>query len=194
MEVGSVMSRSFGYSRVSTSDQDYELQVQALIKWGVDERDIYAEKVSGSKRNRDALEIVLNQLRPGDKLVVWRLDRLARSQRHLLELSDLINDKGAELVSIMDNIDTSTATGKLLFSMLGALAEFEKNLLIERTKAGQAVARENGKKFGRPKKLTTALARQIQLAHDDPNTTMMDTCRHLSISKSTYYNALKAAV
>ncbi|WP_167730156.1 recombinase family protein [Terasakiella sp. SH-1] len=188
------MSRLFGYSRVSTSDQDWSLQKEALLKHGCDERDIFCEKASGTNVDRIELNKVLELLRSGDKLVVWRLDRLCRSQMQLLKVSEQIEAKGAELVSIMDNIDTSTATGKLLFSMLGALAEFEKNLLIERTKAGQAVARENGKTFGRPKKLTTALARQIQIAHDDPSTTMMDTCRHLNISKSTYYNALKAAV
>ena len=185
------MGRMWAYSRVSTSDQDWSLQLDALVKYGIDERDIFKEKVSGSKRDRAELNKVLDLLREGDKLVVWRLDRLARSQRDLLEISDLINSKGAELVSLMDSIDTSTATGKLLFSILGSLAEFEKNLLIERTKAGQKVARENGAVFGRPAKLTPDLIRHIQHAHKDPSVTVAATLKHLNISKSSYYNALK---
>lgn len=163
------MGRVFGYSRVSTNDQDWSLQLDALVKYGCDERDVYCEKQSGSKKDRAELNKVLDLLREGDKLVVWRLDRLARSQRHLMELSDLIQEKGAELVSIMDNIDASTPTGKLLFSVLGALAEFEKNLLIERTKAGQKVARDNGAIFGRPAKLTPDL---VQNTSNTPTKTL----------------------
>ncbi|WP_167730519.1 recombinase family protein [Terasakiella sp. SH-1] len=185
------MGRTFGYSRVSTNDQDWSLQLDALIKYGCDERDIFKEKQSGSKRDRVQLNAVLDLLRAGDKLVVWRLDRLARSQRDLLEISDLINSKGAELVSLMDSIDTSTATGKLLFSILGALGEFEKNLLIERTKAGQKIARDNGAVFGRPQKLTPDLIKHIKHAHNDKSVTVATTLKHLNISKSSYYNALK---
>ena len=185
------MSRSFGYSRVSTSDQDWSLQVEALKDAGVDERDIYKEKMSGTKTDRLALRQVLDLLHQDDKLVVWRLDRLARSQLHLLEISREVEDKGAELVSLMDNINTSTATGKMIFGILATLAEFERNLIVERSKAGQAIAKRNGVRFGRPKKLSPSLVRQIKLAHDDPNSTMRDTCRNLNLSKSTYYNALK---
>jgi len=185
------MGRAFGYSRVSTNEQDWSLQLDALIKYGCDERDIHKEKVSGSKRDRAELNALLDLLRKGDKLVVWRLDRLARSQRDLLEISDLINSKGAELVSLMDSIDTSTATGKLLFSILGALGEFEKNLLVERTKAGQAIARDNGVEFGRPAKLTPDLIQHIKHAHKDPTVTVASTLKLLDISKSSYYNALK---
>lgn len=127
------------------------------------------------------------------RLFVWRLDRLARSQLHLLEIAKEIEDKGAELVSIMDNIDTTTAAGKMMFGILSVLAEFERNLIVERSKAGQAIARKNGKKFGRPNKLTPSLIHQIKLAHDDNQSTMMETCQNLGISKSTYYNALKMA-
>ncbi len=185
------MGRAFGYSRVSTSDQDWALQVDALTKAGVDDRDIFREKQSGAKAERQELRRVMDLLRPGDKLVVWRLDRLARSQLHLLQIAKEIEDKGAELVSLMDRIDTSTATGRMLFGILAVLAEFERNLIIERSKAGQAIARNNGKKFGRPNKLTPSLIRQISLAHDDPQTTVRDTCRHLRISRSSYYAALK---
>ena len=185
------MSRKYGYSRVSTSDQDWSLQVDALEKAGVDDRDIYKEKMSGTKSDRVELRRVLDQLRDQDQLIVWRLDRLARSQLHLLEIAKEVEEKGAELVSLMDNIDTSTATGKMIFGILATLAEFERNLIVERSKAGQAIARKNGVKFGRPNKLSTSLIRQIKMAHDDPETTMMDTCKNLGISKSSYYNALK---
>ncbi len=185
------MSRLFAYSRISTSSQDWSLQVDALIKAGVDESDIYKEQMSGTKMDRVELRRVLDQLRNQDKLIVWRLDRLARSQLHLLEIAKEVEEKGAELVSLMDNIDTSTATGKMIFGILATLAEFERNLIVERSKAGQAIARKNGVKFGRPNKLTPAIIRQVQLAHEDDQSTMQDTCRALGISKSTYYNALK---
>ena len=187
------MGRLFGYSRVSTSDQDWALQVDALAKAGVDDRDIYREKQSGAKADRIELRRVLDLIRAGDKLVVWRLDRLARSQLHLLQIAEEIKVKGAELVSLMDSIDTTTATGKMLFGILSVLAEFERNLIVERSKAGQAIARKNGKKFGRPIKVTASLIRQVRLAHEDAETTMQDTCRNLRISKSTYYNALRLA-
>jgi DNA invertase Pin-like site-specific DNA recombinase len=187
------MSRIYGYSRVSTTSQDWSLQVEALEKAGVDNRDIYREKMSGTKSDRVELRRVLDLLRKGDKLIVWRLDRLARSQIHLLEIAKEVEEKGAELISLMDNIDTSTATGKMIFGILATLAEFERNLIVERSKAGQAIARKNGVKFGRPNKLSPSLIRQIKMAHGDSETTMMDTCKNLRISKSSYYNALKMA-
>jgi DNA invertase Pin-like site-specific DNA recombinase len=124
--------------------------VDALTRAGVDDRDIFREKQSGAKADRQELRRVLDLLRAGDKLVVWRLDRLARSQLHLLQIAKEIENKGAELVSLMDRIDTSTATGRTLFGILAVLSEFERNLIIERSKAGQAAAPSNGKKFGRP--------------------------------------------
>ena len=187
------MGRLYGYSRVSTTDQDWSFQLDALAKAGVDDRDIYREKQSGTKSDRVELRRVLDMLRKGDKLIVWRLDRLARSQLQLLEIAKEVENKGAELVSLMDNIDTSTATGKMLFGILSVLAEFERNLIVERSKAGQAIARKNGKKFGRPNKLTLSLIHQIKLAHEDQQSTMMETCQNLGICKSTYYNALKMA-
>ncbi|WP_230533426.1 recombinase family protein, partial [Microvirga roseola] len=120
------------------------------------------------------------------------LDRLARSQLHLLQIVEEIETKGAKLVSVMDNIDTSTATGKMVVGVLAVLAEFERNLLLERSAAGRAIARQRQTRFGRPPKLTSALIRQVLLAHDDPNTTVPETCRVLGISKSSYYAALRA--
>src|SRR5215217_8217404 len=106
------MARRFGYSRVSTSEQDWSLQLEALTKAGVDDRDIFREKASGAQRDRTELRRMLDQLRSPDEVVVYRLDWLARSQLHLLQILEELESKGAKLVSLMDNIDTGTATGK----------------------------------------------------------------------------------
>src|SRR4051795_5477301 len=133
------MARRFGYSRVSTSDQDWSLQLEALTKAGVDDRDIFREKASGAKRDRTEPRRMLDLLRPGDQATVYRLDRLARSQLHLLQILEEIEGKGAKLVSLMDNIDTGTATGKMVVGVLAVLAEFERNVLMERCAAGAKI-------------------------------------------------------
>ncbi|ANC90824.2 recombinase family protein [Azospirillum humicireducens] len=186
------MGRIYGYSRVSTSEQDWALQLDALLKRGVDDRDIFKEKASGARRDREELRRVLDLLRPGDELVVWRLDRLARSQIHLLQIVEEVEGRGAKLVSVMDQIDTSTATGRMILGVLATLAEFERNLIRERSQAGVAVARQRGVKFGRPSKVTAAVVRQIMLA-SDAGTPVAETCRTLGISRSSYYMALRSA-
>src|SRR5215210_5793629 len=151
------MARRFGYSRVSTSDQDWALQLEALTKAGVDDRDIFREKASGAKekasgakRDRSELRRMLDLLRAGDQATVYRLNRLARSQLHLLQIIAEIEGKGAKLVSLMDNIDTGTATGKMVVGVLAVLAEFERNLLLEPCAAGAKIARQRNVRFGRP--------------------------------------------
>lgn len=186
------MGRIFGYSRVSTSAQDWSMQVDALQKYGVDERDIFIEQASGAKRDREQLARVLDLLRSGDELVCWRLDRLARSQLHLLQIVEQVEAKGARLVSLNDRIDTSTSTGRMLVGMLAVLAEFERNLIQERTRAGVELARKRGARFGRPVRLTDAVVRQIGLAHE-AGTPASETCRALGVSRSSYYNGLRAA-
>ena len=186
-----VASRSYGYSRISTSVQDWSLQLEALAHAGVDDRDVFRETASGAKRDRDQLRRVLDLLRKGDRLCVYRLDRLARSQLHLLQIIEEVEGKGATLVSVQDNIDTTTATGRMLVGMLAVLAEFERNLILERSAAGRAVARQRQVKFGRPPKLTVALVRQVALAHEDASSTVPETCRMLGISRSSYYAALR---
>lgn len=185
-------SRSYGYSRISTSSQDWSLQLEALERAGVDDRDVFRETASGAKRDRDQLRRVLDLLRAGDRLCVYRLDRLARSQLHLLQIIEEIEGRGATLVSLKDNIDTTTATGRMLVGMLAVLAEFERNLILERSAAGRAVAKKNAVRFGRPPKLTTALMRQVALAHEDASSTVAETCRVLGIGRSSYYAALRA--
>lgn len=185
------MGRIYGYSRVSTSTQDWTMQVQSLVNFGCDDRDIFREKQSGAKRDRQELRRVLDLLREGDSLVVYRLDRLARSQLHLLQIVQEVEDKGARLVSLNDNIDTSTATGKMILGVLGALAEMERNLILERSQAGIALAKQRGVRFGRPPKATDSVVRQVMLAHDDPHATVPEVCEMLGISRSTYYSALR---
>lgn len=184
--------RSYAYSRCSTSSQDWDIQLDALTKAGVDDRDIYRETASGVKRDRTELRKVLDLLRADDRLYVYALDRLARSQLHLLQIVEEIEQKGAKLVSLRESIDTSSAMGRFFVGVLGSLAAMERELIMERTKAGVALARQRQVRFGRPPKITPSLIRQIMLAHDDPNTTVPETCRVLGISKSSYYAALRA--
>lgn len=187
------MGRLLGYSRCSTSQQDWAIQVHALTEYGVGHDFIYREKESGSKRDRAELARVLEELTAGDTLVVYRFDRLARSQLHLLQVIEEIGQKGGKLVSINDHIDTSTPTGKMLTGIIGALAELEKAIILERTAHGRILARERGVRWGRPPKATPALVRQVVLAHQSDATTVPDTCRALKISRSTYYAALRKA-
>lgn len=186
------MGRSYGYSRCSTSAGDWAIQLDALAKAGVDDRDIYREKASGVKRDRTELRRVLDLLRAEDRIYVYALDRLARSQLHLLQIVEEIEQKGAKLISLRENIDTSSAMGRFFVGVLGSLAAMERELILERTKAGVALARERGVKFGRTPKLSPSLIRQVLLAHDDPATTVPETCRVLGISRSSYYSALRA--
>jgi DNA invertase Pin-like site-specific DNA recombinase len=186
------MGRSYAYSRCSTSQQDWAIQLDALTRAGVDDRDIYRETASGVKRDRTELRRVLDLLRPDDRIHVYALDRLARSQLHLLQIIEEIEAKGAKLVSLRENIDTGSAVGRFFVGVLGSLAAMERELILERTKAGVALARERGVKFGRTPKVTPSLIRQIMLAHEDPQTTVPETCRVLGISRSSYYSALRA--
>jgi DNA invertase Pin-like site-specific DNA recombinase len=184
------MGRAYGYSRCSTSAGDWAIQLDALAR--VDDRDIHREKASGVKRDRTELRRVLDLLRPDDRLHVYALDRLARSQLHLLQIVEEIEQKGAKLVSLRESIDTSSAVGRFFVGVLGSLAAMERELILERTKAGVALARERNVRFGRPAKLSPSLIRQVLLAHDDPATTVPETCRVLGISRSSYYSALRA--
>jgi DNA invertase Pin-like site-specific DNA recombinase len=143
-------NRNFGYARVSTDDQSLSLQVDALIRFGVEPNDIFTDKISGAKEDRPGLTKCLSTLRPGDTLVVWRLDRLGRSMRHLVTLVEDLRQNKIGFKSINDGaIDTTSASGELIFNIFSALAQFERRLIQERTKAGLAAARARGKKGGR---------------------------------------------
>ena len=185
-------SRSFGYSRVSLTSQDWDIQVDALAKAGVDDRDIFKEHASGIKRDRTELCRVLDLLRPNDSLSVFALDRLARSPLHLLQIVEEIESKGAKLVSLREQIDTATPIGRFFVVTVAAVASLERELILSRTKAGTDLARQRGVRFGRPPKLSGAVIRQILLAHEDENSTVPETCRVLGISRATYYSGLRA--
>lgn len=149
-----------GYARISTTDQNLDLQLDALKAAGC-ERVYQDEGISGAKAKRPGLESALKRLRRDDVLVVWKLDRLGRSMRHLIELTTMFDAEGIGFRSLSDAIDTSTPGGKLYFHLMGAFAEFERNLISERTKAGMAAAKARGVKMGRPRKLTPVQEAEI---------------------------------
>ncbi len=179
-----------GYARVSTHDQTLNLQQDALTKAGCTK--IFTDTASGAKTEREGLEHALSYVRKGDTLVVWRLDRLGRSLPHLITTMTDLEERGIGFKSLTENIDTTTSGGKLIFHIFGALAEFERNLIRERTQAGLAAARARGKKGGRPKALTD---RQISIAQSlyvDRKASVQEICRTLKISRATLYRVLES--
>jgi DNA invertase Pin-like site-specific DNA recombinase len=179
-----------GYARISTQDQTLALQQDALAKAGCEQ--IFTDTVSGTKAERKGLTEALSHLRSGDTLVVWRLDRLGRSLRHLIDTVTMLHEKGIGFKSLQENIDTTTSGGKLVFHIFGALAEFEREIIRERTQAGLASARSRGKVGGRPKTLT---ARQVQMLRNmaaDNSLTVSDICKTLGIGRTTFYRYVKA--
>jgi DNA invertase Pin-like site-specific DNA recombinase len=178
-----------GYARVSTLDQTLALQQDALTAAGC--QDIYTDTVSGSVTDRPGLTEALSHLRAGDTLVVWRLDRLGRSLTHLIETIRQLQERGVGFRSLQEQIDTTTSGGKLVFHVFGALAEFERDLIRERTHAGLQAARVRGRLFGRPKALSPKQVAQLRtLAHDE-QLTVREICQTLGISRATYYRYVK---
>lgn len=178
-----------GYARVSTDEQNLDLQLRALEQAGVDR--IFTDKTSGSALRRPGLDAALAQLGAGDTLVIWRLDRLGRSLGHLIALVREIGERGAGFQSLNESIDTTSATGRLVFHLFGALAEFERGLIVERTRAGMAAARARGKHVGRRRSLTPAQlghARTLLAAGDSA----ASVAASLNVGRSTLYRALKA--
>lgn len=179
-----------GYARVSTQDQTLNLQQDALEKIGCEK--IFTDVASGSKSDRKGLEEALTYVREGDTLVVWRLDRLGRSLQHLIETITRLDNRQIGFKSITENIDTTTSGGKLVFHIFGALAQFEREIIRERTNAGLQAARARGrfggrpKSMGNPKKVTMA-----QALYNDKNNTIEDICKTLQISKATLYRYIK---
>jgi len=180
-----------GYARVSTQDQNLDLQIDALMKEGCEERHIYKEKASGSKADRPELAKVLAYLQTGDTLVIWKLDRLGRSLRHLIDIVEDMKARGVELISIQDSVNTATPTGKLTFAIFAALAEFERDIIRERTNAGLAAARARGKMGGRKKLLDEKQVQMLRSLSQDKSLSIGNICKQLGISKATYYNYLK---
>ena len=178
---------NIGYARVSTDDQNLDLQRNALTAAGCDP--VFEDQVSGMAVPRPGLDQALTRLMAGDVLVVWRLDRLGRSLPHLIETIRLIGDKSAGFRSLTESIDTTTAGGRLYFHMMGALAEFERALIIERTRAGMKAAKARGVEVGRKRALTPAQishARQLVEQGESPSA----VARSLKVGRSTLYRAL----
>ena len=190
-------SRLVGYARVSTGQQDLQLQLDALKVAGVSKANLYTDKISGSKAARPGLDQCLSQLKPGDTLVVWRLDRLGRSVRHLIDVVEDLRQRGVGFKSLRDgSIDTTTASGKLIFHIFTALAEFERSLIQERTRAGLSVARARGRLGGRPPmSLDDPRIQTAKKLHADKSMVVADICKTLRISRPTLYRyvALKNA-
>ncbi len=174
-----------GYERVSTDEQNLALQHDALQSAGCEK--IFSDKMSGAKADRPGLRQAFDFCRTGDTLVVWRLDRLGRSLKDLIALVEEMEKRKIGLRSLQENIDTTSSGGKLIFHMFGALAEFERNLIRERTQAGLQAARARGRQGGRRQKLTP---QEIEIGRSlaaDPKRSVTSICEHLGISRPTYY-------
>lgn len=182
-----------GYARVSTTEQTLDLQKDALTQAGC--KETFTDIVSGAKTERPGLTQALKYLRAGDTLVVWRLDRLGRSLPHLIETITHLEQREIGFKSLTEQIDTTTAGGKLIFHIFGALAEFERDLIRERTQAGLQAARARGRQGGRPSALsrkdpkTVALAEQLYRSQQTP---VGQICKLLGISRATFYRTLAA--
>ena len=180
-----------GYARVSTIDQNLNLQIDALQKVGCE--NLFTDQISGSAKSRPQLDQALNFLRSGDTLVVWRLDRLGRSLRHLIELVTELQERGVGFRSLTESMDTTTSGGKLIFHIFGALAEFERNVIRQRTKAGLEAARARGRKGGRKPALSDKQQEvAVKLYHEKAHTAK-EICRIMGISKPTLYSYIKKA-
>jgi DNA invertase Pin-like site-specific DNA recombinase len=182
-----------GYARVSKNEQNLDLQRDALIKAGCNEKNIFTDKITGTKAERKGLEQALTHLREGDTLVVWRLDRLGRSLKHLIETVNRLQSTNIAFQSITENINTETSTGQLVFHIFGALAEFERNLIRERTIAGLEAARARGRLGGRPElKASSSKVAMAKKLYADKTNKINEICKILHISRATLYRYIKA--
>jgi DNA invertase Pin-like site-specific DNA recombinase len=176
-----------GYARVSTIDQNLDLQIDALKNYGCEK--IYEEKITGTKKDRPKLAEMMTILRHGDKIVIYKLDRISRSTKHLIDLSEFFEKKGVEFVSIQDSIDTSTPMGRFFFRILASIAELERDIISDRTKDGLASARARGRYGGRPKvqgkKLDIALKMYISKQYS-----IREIVDATGISQATLYRNL----
>jgi len=184
------MSHKIGYARVSTDDQDLSLQLDALEKANCDL--IYKDKASGKTSQREELEHCLKALRAGDTLVVWRLDRLGRSLSDLVRIITDLESRDITFESLTEKIETCSATGKLMFHVFAALAEFERNVIRERTQAGLQAARARGRVGGRPRKLDQQQIKEIKALLRDPSIRVIDVAKRYEVSKSTLYRYINS--
>ena len=189
------MPKLVGYARVSTQEQDVQLQIDALEKAGCAKNLIFVDKVSGARADRPGLDKCLENLEPGDTLLVWRLDRLGRSMPHLVKLVEELCDKNIGFKSICDGaIDTTTASGELIFNIFSSLAQFERKLIQERTRAGLSSARARGRLGGRkriqPDNPKVQMAKKM---HKDHGMSIDDICKTLKLSRASFYRYLSIA-
>ena len=181
----------FAYCRVSTLDQNLNSQIDALKAAGCER--FFEEKVSGRKEDRDQLNLLLSQLRPGDQVCVYNLSRLSRSLKSLIKIADEINAAGADLVSLNDGIDTSTPVGRFTFHIFGALNDYFIDNLRSNTRAGLQSARARGRVGGRPKKLDGNKVQIAQALRDNPNLSVAEICAQLGVSRATFYRTTRGA-
>lgn len=180
-----------GYARVSTDDQNLDLQQDALQKAGCERT--YEDRLTGAKADRPGLQRALEDARKGDTIVVWRLDRLSRSLKDLIEIVALLETKGTGLKSLQESIDTTQSSGKLVFHIFAALAEFERNLIRERTQAGLLAARARGRKGGRPKALNQDKQALAVKLYREKKHTIAQICKMMGLSKPTLYKYIEAS-
>lgn len=181
-----------GYVRVSTKEQSFDLQIDALQQAGCEK--LYREVGSGARTERPGLDQVVDRLRAGDVLVIWKLDRLGRSLKHLVELVNTLRERGIGLQSLNDPIDTTTPQGRLSFNLFASLAEFERDLIRERTQAGLSAARARGRNGGRPKGLSAqaeATACAAETLYRERQLSVRQIAARLGIAKSTLYVYLR---
>jgi len=181
-----------GYARVSTQEQNLDLQIDDLLKAGCNK--IFKEHISGKNTQRPELQKMISILRPGDKVMVWKLDRLGRSLRDLIDLVAEFQKLDVNFISLNDSIDTSTPTGRFTFNLFASIAEFERDIIRQRTKAGLAAAKARGKIGGRPKGLSKeklAKAKTATLLYNSGEKTVDEILMELSIGRATFYRYLK---
>ena len=184
--------KNIGYARISTKEQDLDMQIDALANAGCERKYIFTDTTSGAKSERLGLKKCIDQLQVGDTLIVWRLDRLGRSMKHLVILIDDLKERGVAFKSICDGvIDTTTASGDFIFNIFSSLAQFERRLIQERVKAGLEAARSRGKKGGRRKIVVTnpkvVMAKKM---HKNHGMSIDDICQSLKISRASFYRYL----
>jgi DNA invertase Pin-like site-specific DNA recombinase len=178
-----------GYARVSTTDQTLEPQLDLLRGDGCEK--FFTDVVTGISEERVGLSALLREARKGDVIVVMKLDRLGRSLKHLIDVMGDLEKRGVGLKSVSEGIDTTTSGGRLVFHIFGAIAEFERALIIERTQAGLQAARARGRRGGRPRKLGDAKVKTLLTMSKDESLSVSDICRMLSIGKDTYYRYMR---